>query len=249
MKTLLSYLLTPVYWIIFGLLFLLFHPILIAAHRIFGQGAFQKVVNAMNLLVMKNLLLLGCNMEVQDSNHYDTSRPLIVVSNHQSMYDLPMFTWHYRNYGIRFVSKIELSKGVPSVSYNLRHASHIIIDRKNRSQAIEAIKEGGLAASLNKHAVVIFPEGTRSKNGVAKRFSVSGLKILIQTMPEAMIAPVTINDSWKLERNGLYPIPFGVKATWIVHPLIDPSGKEFQEVFDEVENVIKSAISKKEKAT
>lgn len=253
MKKVLSYLLTPVYWIFFGLLFLLFHPVLVLTHRLFGQDAFQSVVNLMNWLTMKNLHLLGCSQSVVDSNLYDTSRPLIIVSNHQSMYDVPMFTWHFRNYGIRFVSKIELASGVPSVSYNLRHASHIVIDRSDRKQAIEAIREGGASASTHKHAVVIFPEGTRSRDGAPKRFSQTGLKLLLETMPDAPIVPVSINNSWRLVKNGMFPIPFGVNATWTVHPLIEPAGREFEELSAEIEQIIKAGVftegGKKEEAT
>jgi len=203
----------------------------------------------MNKGVMKILRIVGCRVSITDSNQYDTSRPLIVVSNHQSMYDIPMFTWHFRIFGIRFVSKIELASGVPSVSYNLRNASHIVIDRKDRHQATEAIRQGGVEANKNKHAVVIFPEGTRSKDGRPKRFSQSGLKLLLETMPDAALVPVSINESWKLSRNGMFPIPFGVHATWTVHKIIEPKGREFAELSAEIERIIKAGIVKKEEAT
>jgi len=180
----------------------------------------------MNWGVMKILLVVGCRVSISDSNQYDTSRPLIVVSNHQSMYDIPMFTWHFRDFGIRFVSKIELASGVPSVSYNLRHASHILIKRQDRGQAME-----------------------RSKDGRPKRFSQNGLRLLVENMPDALIVPVTINGSWKLSRNGLFPIPFGVKATWEVHPIIDPAGMDFENLSSEIEKKIKSSIVEKEEAT
>jgi len=114
---------------------------------------------------------------------------------------------------------------------------------------MEAIRLGAIEAAKNKHAVVIFPEGTRSKDGRPKRFSQNGLRLLVENMPDALIVPVTINGSWKLSRNGLFPIPFGVKATWEVHPIIDPAGMDFENLSSEIEKKIKSSIVEKEEAT
>ncbi len=43
-----------------------------------------------------------------------------------------------------------------------------------------------------------FPEGTRSKDGIPKRFSENGLKMLTKFVPSAYVIPVTINNCWKL---------------------------------------------------
>ena len=63
------------------------------------------------------------------------SGPLIIVTNHQSMYDIPPLIWYLRKYHPKFVSKKELGKGIPSVSFNLRHGGSALIDRKDRRQA------------------------------------------------------------------------------------------------------------------
>ena len=63
-------------------------------------------------------------------------------------------------------------------------------------------------------------------------------------IPEAMIVPVTINGSWVLMKNGLFPIPFGVKATWTVHPLIDPKDMNRESLCQQIEEQIVSAIQK-----
>ena len=69
--------------------------------------------------------------------------PLIIVSNHQSMNDIPPIIWYMRKYHPKFVSKIELGKGIPSVSYNLRHGGSALIDRKDSKQALVAIARFG----------------------------------------------------------------------------------------------------------
>ena len=61
----------------------------------------------------------------------------------------------------KFVSKIELGKGIPSVSYNLRHGGSVLIDRKDPRQSLTAIKDFGKYIEENNYAAVIFPEGTQ----------------------------------------------------------------------------------------
>ena len=45
-------------------------------------------------------------------------------------------------------------------------------------------------------SVVVAPEGTRSKNGVPKKFQARGLRTLFKGIPSAVVVPITINNSW-----------------------------------------------------
>ena len=63
----------------------------------------------------------------------------MIVANHQSMNDIPPIIWYLRKHHPKFVSKMELGKGIPSVSYNLVHGGSVLIDRKNSKQAIGQI--------------------------------------------------------------------------------------------------------------
>ncbi|MEO1450412.1 MAG: lysophospholipid acyltransferase family protein, partial [Bacteroidota bacterium] len=143
---------------------------------------------------------------------------------------------------IKFVSKIDLAKGIPSISYNLRHGGSAVIDRKNAKQALLALKKFGQYIEENNYAAVIFPEGTRSRTGVPKRFSPNGMKMLLKYAPSALVVPVTINHSWQFNQYGYYPMPVGIQPTWLVHPPIDPSGRDAESVLAEAEHLIKSRI-------
>jgi len=168
--------------------------------------------------------------------------PLIVVSNHQSLYDIPPFFWYMRAHHPKFVSKIELGKGIPSVSYNLRHGGSALINRKDPKQALSTLLNFGYYLEKNNYAGVIFPEGTRSRNGVPKRFSSNGLKMLVKAAPSAYVVPVTINNSWKLLKHGNFPLELGVHLTFDVHEPIKASELEFDVLFEKVEEKIKKAI-------
>ena len=68
-----------------------------------------------------------------------------------------------------------------------------------------------------KRAAVIFPEGTRSKDGTPKKFQTKGLEILFKKIPSALIVPISINNSWKIVRYGKFPIGLGTHLKFTVH--------------------------------
>ena len=96
--------------------------------------------------------------------------------------------------------------------------------------------------SKNNRSGVIFPEGTRSRTGDAKRFQRKGLELLIKNLPQALVLPLTINNSWKLQRYGMFPMPLGVKIKYTLHPLIKVSDFEMNDLIDKIELQIKSNI-------
>lgn len=133
------------------------------------------------------------------------------------MYDIPPLIWYLRKHHVKFVSKKELGKGIPSVSYNLRHGGSVLIDRKAPAKSIEAIKAFAQRIKKNNWAAVIFPEGTRSRTGVPKPFKTKGLLTMFEEIPNAIVLPVTINNSWKTLRYGKFPMGLGAHMTFKVH--------------------------------
>ena len=168
--------------------------------------------------------------------------PVIFVSNHQSLYDIVAMIWYLRRYHCKFVSKKELGKGIPSVSYNLRHGGSALIDRKDPKQAIPAIKI--LSEYIEKHtrSAVIFPEGTRSKTGIPKEFAQSGLKILCKYAPSAYVVPISINNSWKMVRFGFFPLGLGNHLTFTIHKPLSVKELSFEELSQKVEKAVVEGI-------
>ena len=130
MKILLSYILTPVFHLYFWILLLLFHPVQVGAHWLWGDLARKRVVDFLNGLLVKGLKILGCKVSFSGFDKVPENRPVIIVSNHQSMYDIPAVVYGFREHYPKFISKIELSRHIPSISYNLRHGKSALIDRK-----------------------------------------------------------------------------------------------------------------------
>ena len=169
--------------------------------------------------------------------------PLIIASNHQSLYDIITIGWYMRKAHPKFISKIELGKGIPSISYNLNHGGSVLINRKDAKQSLSAIREMAQYIETNKRSAVIFPEGTRSKTGKPRPFAENGLKILCKYAPSAYVVPVTINNSWKMTRWGSFPLGIGNKLEFIIHDPVPVKDMPFSELFKKTELVITQAIN------
>ena len=243
MRKLLAYPLTVIHLIVFGLTLVIFHPIQWICLNIFGYQAHKKSVDALQWCLVHSLYFLASRVSFYNPHKISTDKPIIIVSNHQSMHDIPAIMWHMRKHHVKFVSKKELGKGIPSVSYNLRHGGSILIDRKNPRQALPELMKFGQYIEDTKRAAVIFPEGTRSRTGEPKKFQPRGMEILFKKVPSGLVVPVTINNSWKLYRYGKFPMGIGNHITFTVHkPLEIANFNDKKELMDLVEKTIVDAI-------
>ncbi|MFA5557482.1 MAG: lysophospholipid acyltransferase family protein [Flavobacteriaceae bacterium] len=242
MQKILSYPLTLVYYLCFGLLLCVFHPIQWICLNVFGYQVHKKSVDYMNLCLIRFTHILGTTYKIENRNLVPKGVPVIIVTNHQSMYDIPPIIWFLRKIHPKFISKKELGKGIPSVSYNLRNGGSVLIDRKDPRQALSEIKK--IAKYIEKHnrSAVIFPEGTRSRRGVPKRFSENGLKMLYKNAPSAYLLPITINNSWKMVKWGGFPMGLGNRLIFTIHKPLKVSDYSFEELFEKTENAVVSKI-------
>ncbi len=244
MEKIISYLLSPIAMLFFLIALLIFHPIQWVCFNAFGYQAHKKSVDYLNFVLVRIGHLLGNTYKVQNRELLPKGVPIIFVANHQSMYDIIGMIWFLRKWHPKFVSKKELAKNIPSISYNLRHGGSVCIDRKDPKQAIPAIS--GLGQYIEKHqrSAVIFPEGTRSKTSVPKTFATTGLKILCKNAPSALVVPVTINNSWKFVKFGNFPFGLGNKLTFTVHKPLAVNAYDFDTLMQITEKTIVEAIIK-----
>ncbi len=242
MKKLLSYPLSLVTYFFFLLVVCVFHPIQWVCLKWFGYEAHKKSVDYLGLCLLKTMSFTFSFSKVENIDLIPEGKPLIFVSNHQSLFDIMGFVWFFRKFHPKFVSKIELGKGIPSISFNLNHGGSVLIDRKNPKQALPAIKKLGVYIETNCRSAVIFPEGTRSKNGKPKRFSPNGVKILCKYAPSAYIVPVTINNSWKMFQYGSFPLGIGNNLSFTVQTPIKVSEYDFETLLEKTEQAIVSKI-------
>ncbi len=237
----LSYILSPIFIIVFFLILLIFHPLQWIGLQI-SQDAHQKVVDIMNFFIVHSLRILGAPVRFENRYNLPENETIIFVANHQSMFDIPPIIWYLRKHVPKFVSKKELGKGIPSISFNLRHGGACLIDRKKRDKAIETLENFGERLHKNKWSATIFPEGTRARDGKPKDFAFGGLKAIISKNPKSLIVPISINNSWKIFKYGKFPLGVFSPILVKVHEPLSFNEGNINEVLKIAEEKIKSNI-------
>lgn len=196
----------------------------------------------MNLFLLRTAHVLGTTYAIEGLEKVPKKAPLIFVANHQSLHDITTMLWFLRAFHPKFISKKELGKGIPSVSYNLRNGGSALINRNDPKQALSEIKKCAEYVNKNNYSVVIFPEGTRTKTGKPKPFAVNGLKMLYKFAPDAYFVPITINNSWKMTKFGQFPLGLGNRIRFQIHEPLKISDYSFDELFAKTEKTIVEAI-------
>jgi len=243
MQKIISYPISFIAILIFLITLVIFHPIQWICFNVFGYQAHKKSVDYLNLCLLRIGHILFTNYKIVGRETIPKGVPIIFVANHQGMYDIIGMIWFLRKFHPKFVSKEELGKGIPSVSYNLRHGGSVLINRKEPKTAIPLIKGLSEYIEKTKHSAVIFPEGTRSKTGKPKEFAQSGLKILCKYAPTAFVVPISINNSWKFFRFGMFPYGIGNHITFTIHEALAVKDFAFEDLSLKTENTIIKGIN------
>ena len=135
--------------------------------------------------------------EIKNKNKILKGTPYIIISNHQSHYDIITLV---TTLGIQFrwIIKKEILK-LPIFGYGLYASRNIFIDRSNTTSAIESINRG--FERLPKGvSVMVFAEGTRSPDGQIHEFKKGGFVTAVRR--KIPILPVTVNGSRRVLPKG-----------------------------------------------
>lgn len=237
-----SYPFSILFYLCFGITLVIFHGIQWICFNVFGYQAHKVSVDVLQWFLMRCLNVVGTRFSFKISEKIPDNIPLIIAPNHQGTWDIPPIIWYLRKHHVKFISKIELGKGIPSVSYNLRHGGSVLINRKDPVQAMRQINKIGAYVQEHNRSVVIFPEGTRSRTGEPKKWKKRGLKILINQMPDGYILPISISNSWKLQRYGMFPISVGVHVKFETHKPLKISEFDPDTLIEKAEALVNSKI-------
>ncbi len=241
MRKILNWLVTPHYCLLFGGILCFFHPFLVIANLV-GYHAHKVVLEWMNYCLILNFRTAGARVRIDYDGTLPPGRPMILVSNHQSMYDIPLLLWTFRQHHPKFIAKVELSRGIPSISFALRHMGSVLIDRGSQSQAVRAIEDFGKRIAAAGYMACIFPEGTRTKDGEMRKFKRSGFVTLLKSMPDALIVPVTLDGTFKMTRYKLMPVGFGAHLSLKTLTPIEPAGLDPEVLLGLAESQIQGSL-------
>ena len=179
---------------------------------LFGLRQFEWTMAALQRTLLGVFRISDVRFEVEGLDRFDGSGGYIFVSNHQSIYDVPIFGGILVKNFPKYVAKRSLSKGIPSISLNLRRGANALIDRGDRDQAKQAIEEMAANCQRRDVSAVIFPEGTRSRDGTLGEYRLGGFASLMEGAPDLEIVPTVIDGSWKVFAHNMFPVPFGTRV-------------------------------------
>ena len=196
--------------------------------RLAGSRPHEYVAGALQVALVWSFRLCGTSIAEERAAGIDPRGRYIVISNHQSMFDIPilgaLLFWNFPKY----ISKRSLARWIPSVSYNLRRGGHALIDRGDAPSAVATIRELGERVRAGRASAVIFPEGTRARRGALGGFRPAGTRALLEAAPDTPVVPLAIDESWRLLEHNMLPVPWGVRVRVHVgapiprHPDEDP---------------------------
>jgi 1-acyl-sn-glycerol-3-phosphate acyltransferase len=180
--------------------------------RLLGQRPQEYVAGALQVALVGAFRLCGTRLAVERAPGFRPGASYLVVANHQSMFDIAVIgTLLFRNFP-KYVSKRELGRWIPSVSYNLRRGGHVLIDRADAAAALAAIRALGERVRGGGISAVIFPEGTRARGGTLGEFRRAGVAALLEAAPDVPVVPLAIDESWRLLADNMLPVPWGVRV-------------------------------------
>jgi len=228
---------------------LIFFPILFVNSLFFGLMAFifstlinQKVGSYIGGVIWArfNAFLTPMFVKVSGRENIDPKQSYVVVSNHQSIYDI-FLIYGWLGVDLKWIMKKEIRK-IPGIGFGSEKVGHIFIDRSNSKKALESINEAKRKL-VNGTSVVVFPEGTRSQTGELGQFKRGAFKIAFDlNLP---ILPITVIDTRKiLPANSINVFPGRVKM--VIHEPVDLNTyneKESERLVEEVKSRIGSALS------
>jgi len=162
----------------------------------------------------------------------DWSRNVFFVCNHASYFDIPSVILATEKV-VGFVAKYELTR-IPIVHYWMKKIGCIAINRKEYTSAIRNLTR--LQETGHPSHLVIFPEGTRSKNGQLGNLKAGGLKIAWQL--EAILLPIHIKGTrkvWEARKSQTQSHTVTVSLSEPIDLRHQKKDKSFSEFFKEFE--------------
>lgn len=219
-------------WTGISLLVLIWLP-MVGIVRLFDRDPVRyrtgKLFRKLGLLISR--INSNWNITIEGAGKIDDRQPFIVVSNHLSNADIPLISnlpWE-----MKWVAKKELFE-IPVLGRMMKWASDIPVDRKASNRRVHVFEKCSYFLEKN-CSVMFFPEGTRSRDGRLKRFTMGAFDLAIQK--QVPILPVVIDGTQECLPKKTWVF---TKDVYVNLKVLDPvvpdcsSGEEAKELMERV---------------
>lgn len=188
------------------------------------------------------LRICGIRVKVHGAENLVPGATYVLASNHQSLFDTPIL-FAYLPLSFRILYKKSLNR-IPFLGWHIFMSGHVAVERDNPTQARESLDHAATRIR-NGTSVAVFPEGTRSYDGVMRSFKKGSFRIAIKA--GAPVVPMTIVDSHRVMRRGRVTVYPGKVELWI-HPPIGVEGRseeQSMELMNEVRDVVAGRLDQR----
>jgi len=169
----------------------------------------------------------------------------IITSNHQSGADIMVLYKLYRKF--KWVAKKSLFR-VPFIGWNMALNRYLSLERTSNSSMRKMLRDASLLIAKG-NSLMIFPEGTRSRDGQVQPFKTGAFLIALET--KTPIVPIAISGTAKaIDRGGFLILRNkNIRAT-VLDPIPYESFKEMdaKEIAVMVRDRIRASLENEQEA-
>lgn len=184
--------------------------------------------------------ILGIKVRTAGRDSIDRRRPYVFMSNHLSFLDGPLLFLLIPQ-AIRVIPKKEVFR-IPVLGQGMRYVGFVPVDRKGAQGGKRAIERAAHLMRERGYSYLIFPEGTRTRDGLIQAFRRGGFFLAFES--GAAIVPVTISGTYGLMPRGTI-FPRRGKVDVLFHPPVPIEGfdqRHMQALIDKVKGIIVSGL-------
>lgn len=184
------------------------------------------------------------DLQVRGEELLEPGQPYVIVSNHQSLYDIPVL-YLALPLSLRMVAKKELFR-TPLWGQAMRAAGFVPLDRKDRRGAYRTLEAAGQTMLATGISLYLAPEGTRTSDGSVGPFKRGAFEIARATgLP---ILPVCIDGTRAVLAKGAVHVERKRRVTvTILSPVSAPNASEVDEMRTELRSRIARALTTPER--
>ena len=187
------------------------------------------------------LATTGVEVSVRGLERLVPGKTYVFVANHQSIYDIPCLFWSIP-FQLRIIAKDSLGR-FPVLGAHLKRTGHLLVDRRKPDRA--SVFDWASRLTSNGLSLIIFPEGTRSRDGFMGKFKGGSIMLAIQAgLP---LVPISVVGSRHVMKKGELTTRPG-HVTLVVHEPIEtaanaqPSVAEVRALADRVRDIIRPPV-------
>jgi len=187
------------------------------------------------------LATTGVSVTVEGLERLRPGDTYVFISNHQSIYDIPVI-FASLPFQLRIIAKESLGN-FPFLGWHLRRAGHLLVDRSSPDRA--GILKRWRRLVDDHLSLIIFPEGTRSRDGQVSKFKAGSFMLALDA--GLTVVPLSISGTIDvMKKGGVTTRPGRVRL--VVHPPVaapkieSPTVSDARELATRIEGVVRSGL-------